>query len=615
MNFIKNRISLGSALIIVVIILIVRVNHKPQNYLSYDNFGSYLYLPSLFIYNDLKLDNMHIYKEINEKYNCTPNFYQVVSGPNGNLLIRFYMGMAVIFLPFFLLGHLIANITGYPADGFSLPYQWALFLGGLIYTIIGVFILRKVLLKFLADRIVAITLIMIYWGSITTLFVVYGNDSPHGYLLALYGFLLWFTIKWHETLKIRYAVFLGIVIGMILLARPSEIIAVFIPLLWGVDNLGALKEKYKLIIKKKFHFIVCILVVFAFGSLQLLYYKVYAGKFFFFSYDDPGSGFDFLSPYFIKTLFGFRKGIFIYSPVLLLMLTGLFIIYKQNRKLFYPLFVFTLLNFFIICSYSSLISYGYRAFVQSFAVLSISLGYFIKFIYDLNRKIWLKILFSLFLLLILLYNVSLSNQIFMGKIDGSRTTKEYFLKVFFKNRIDEDDKKLLLVERSKTAFEEMPNDREYIISRMECIDFESIEENKQSNYDSTFAFSGKYSFRMDSIMIYSPGYKIPYDELSDNYYVWIRASVYVYPVNDIIDNEALLVVSFQYEGVNHKYRAFSIKNEDFKVVQGKWNKISIDYLSPELRSRKEEVRVYVWYRGKKDIYIDDLKIEVFEPKN
>ena len=45
-----------------------------------------------------------------------------------------------------------------------------------------------------------------------------------------------------------------------------------------------------------------------------------------------------------------------------------------------------------------------------------------------------------------------------------------------------------------------------------------------------------------------------------------------------------------------------------------WNLITADYMTPELLSRSDELEVYVWYNGKENIWIDDLKIEFFNPK-
>ena len=41
----------------------------------------------------------------------------------------------------------------------------------------------------------------------------------------------------------------------------------------------------------------------------------------------------------------------------------------------------------------------------------------------------------------------------------------------------------------------------------------------------------------------------------------------------------------------------------------------MDYMTPEVRTQSDPVKVYVWYRGRGEIYIDNLMLEVFEPKH
>jgi hypothetical protein len=37
-------------------------------------------------------------------------------------------------------------------------------------------------------------------------------------------------------------------------------------------------------------------------------------------------------------------------------------------------------------------------------------------------------------------------------------------------------------------------------------------------------------------------------------------------------------------------------------------------MTPEVRSKKDELSVYLWFRGKTRAYVDDLKVEITEPE-
>ena len=38
------------------------------------------------------------------------------------------------------------------------------------------------------------------------------------------------------------------------------------------------------------------------------------------------------------------------------------------------------------------------------------------------------------------------------------------------------------------------------------------------------------------------------------------------------------------------------------------------YLTPEVRSEEDNLKIYLWHRGKQKIMIDDLRIHVYEPR-
>lgn len=43
-----------------------------------------------------------------------------------------------------------------------------------------------------------------------------------------------------------------------------------------------------------------------------------------------------------------------------------------------------------------------------------------------------------------------------------------------------------------------------------------------------------------------------------------------------------------------------------------WNLVCSDYLTPEVPRKTNDLKVYIWHRGKDKLYIDDLKVEIFE---
>ncbi len=615
----KNQLKSGSMLTIFVVILIMilisymRLTHPQKRYLSYDNMGYYMYLPALFIYDDIRIDDFSWVEEVNEKYNLTPTYYQFDAGDKDNRVIRFFMGMAILYSPGFAVGHQMALHSGYPADGFSPPYQQALVYWGLIVQLIGIIFTRKILRHFFSEKITAITLLVLYTGTILYFFSALGNDAPHVYLFTLTAIIGWLVIKWHETPNLNYAILLGFFTGLLVISRPSEVTIFFLILLWGISDRKSFASKMKMVWQHRTQLIYFALAGLIFLILQMAYWKTATSNFIFFPYTDASSTLDLSSPRFGWVLFSFRKGLLIYSPLIALSLIGFFFVYRKNKQVFWPLFIVFLLNLYLIASFSSLVSYGYRAFVQGFPLLAIPMGYTLQYLF--TRKIWKQVFMAIILILFIGLTMFQSWQIMMGYIHGSRMTPAYYKAIFLKDYVTSEDRKLLLIDRSATGIDVFTNEDDYEKTVLGMLDFEDPENDSKNKYDSTFAFGGNYAFRMDTNQLYSPLIRKKYHEITDDYYAWIRASVKVFPTSQESAENIYLTVSFHYRGKGHKWRAARSDRLDEPLQANQWNTLMLDYLTPEMRSPNEELRVFVWNPNKVKFYMDDFKVEAFVRKN
>ena len=79
------------------------------------------------------------------------------------------------------------------------------------------------------------------------------------------------------------------------------------------------------------------------------------------------------------------------------------------------------------------------------------------------------------------------------------------------------------------------------------------------------------------------------------------------------DNPADIVIHFSHRGEVYGYRDYSLEKN--KYVLGQWNKITVQYLTPEIiLSENDSIIAYVLLKGKKPLYIDDIYIEAFEKR-
>jgi hypothetical protein len=349
----------------------------------------------------------------------------------------------------------------------------------------------------------------------------------------------------------------------------------------------------------------------------MIYWKVITGSFLFYSYANPGEGFDFLSPHTWHVLFSFRKGWLIYSPIMVFALAGFYFLYKKNRGLFWPMIIFFMLNLYVVSSWTNwwyAESYGQRALIQSYAVLAIPMGFLIQDVFTWGRT-WLRAGFLFFALLLIAFNGFQIWQLRHGILDASRMTGAYYFATFGKTEVTDEQKKLLIIERPSTSREFFTDEENYEKRELAFLGFEKKDYDegiRQAHYDSMVFNSGKYSFRLDSNWGYSPNYDIKFKDLTKKDHVWVHASVNIFPTSDIHAHDALLVVTFSHRGKYYKYRGVRMSEEGFNVKPGQWNTITLDYITPEVRSKRDNLSIYVWYHGKEPLYVDDLVVEVFE---
>ena len=579
--------------------------------LSWDVFGYYLYLPATFIYNDLGLKDFSWLQHILDTYKPTIGFYQAYPGPTGDYILKYPMGLAILNAPFFFIGHFFAWILGFSRDGFSLPYQVAISMGGLIYSITGLWILRKVLLHFFRDKIAAFTMMLVVLGTNYFQLTAYDGAMPHNYLFTLYALILWMTIRWHSSPARRDAVILGAAIGLAILSRPTSAVIMLVPLLWGILDKDSVKRKWNLIRGNISHVILCILFLALFPFLQLIYWKIHSGSFFYYSYE-PTEKLRWIAPYLWQVLFSFKKGWLIYAPMMIFPLIGFYFLADKNKRAFFATFFFFLVNLAIISSWPTWWyggSLGQRTMMESYVILAIPLGYFLRRLVTFKPFIRFPVYF-VFLFFVLL-NLFQTWQYMTFKIDPSNMTWEYYRAIFGRTRISEESKQLIEGWQVSPG-SVLKNVGKFNVSTLNEYNFEDLNVSYSGNLVTHVVKNGQYAFKMDTGMPFSPGLLEEYGKISLKSPLGFRVSAWIYSEYPFSSNPGSLVVTSNHEGLNYRYESILFERENLKP--GEWNRVTLSYLAPESPDPKDIIQVYVWFRGTKELYVDDLKIELFEPK-
>jgi hypothetical protein len=171
---------------------------------------------------------------------------------------------------------------------------------------------------------------------------------------------------------------------MIILVQPANFIIVLIFLMYGIE-MGRLKtfirERLLFFRKNMGHILIMKLVAIVFILPQLFYWKYVTGCWIVFPFQEDG--FNFIQPQVKNVLFSVNKGLFFWSPILLIIIPGIFIMRKRDElnQWIFPMVVYFGIAVYIIASswwrYEG--GYGNRGFIESFVILAIPLAAFFDY--------------------------------------------------------------------------------------------------------------------------------------------------------------------------------------------------------------------------------------------
>jgi hypothetical protein len=400
---------------------------KYKNIILSDGKGYYAYLPAVFIYHDL---NLGFYDSIEKNYYYKNTYYDYRADDiQGHIIDKYYCGTAVLMLPFFLQAHALSHVLGLPADGYSKLYPIFINIAAIFYLIVGLFFLKR-LLNFYTTNTSIVTFVLAAFAFGTNLFF-YAITEPamsHVYSFfsitaALYYFKR-LTINFNSKHLYLFALFFGLTI----LIRPVNGLVLF-ALPFMCNKPRQLSDMITLLFKNIYQTILSVFIVFIIISIQLILYKLQTGKFFVDAY--RYEHFNWLKPEFINILFSYKKGLFVYTPLIFLSLAGLIFLFKQNR---YQLYTFT--GFFILLTYVLSCwwcwfyggSFGLRAYIEFYTLFAILMTMALA---NITNKLFKKLYYSLIVSTIIICLIQ-TYQYRYYQIHWAEMTKEKYWGVFLR---------------------------------------------------------------------------------------------------------------------------------------------------------------------------------------
>lgn len=312
--------------VIAAIMVLAQFNDKrwkPLEVFDFDAGGYYAYLPTILLdHAPARVDSLEARLKHQQG---APRFTKLgVLRLPGNLAISKYpLGVALADLPWFGGAHAWARLTGQPANGISRPYQQAMMLAGLFHGLLGLWLLRRLLCHLWPnnDGVVAWTLAGVGLGTNAFCYFSYEAAMAHAPLFLWQTALLTCVVRWYETFRPRYALGMGLFLGLAVLTRPTEIVFALLPLTWGLTTWAALRQRPALLVQQVGALAKAALIALLVIGLQPLFWQLVTHHWYIYTYQHEG--FNFLHPHLIDGLFSYRKGWLLYTPIVVLMLLGL----------------------------------------------------------------------------------------------------------------------------------------------------------------------------------------------------------------------------------------------------------------------------------------------------
>lgn len=409
--------------------------------ISWDVSGYYLYLPSIFIYKDIK--KLEFKPALDQTYYPSSSPYQSFLHWSGHQVMKYTCGMAILYLPFFLLAHSVAIVTGQLADGYSPIYQFFISFGSLMYAFLGLVLLRKLLLRYFADKVTAVALLVLILATNYFDYASITGAMAHNYLFTLYAALMISIDNFYKTLRWRWMYVGAGLIGLMVLIRPTEIISLILVVGWKIDSVQMLKDRFKWYITSIKNVMMGAGCFLFFPTIQVIYWKYVSSEWIVYSYQEQGFSW-FEGHHILQGLFSYRAGWLVYTPVMILCLLSLVWNWIKKQAWTWMTAAFLLVSLYLTFAWDEWTyggSLGQRSMVQHYPVFLLAMMPMIKDL--LTSKLFQWALYC-FIGLCIYYNLWLTHQAHRGGIyEAGMMNKAYFWHTLFKSKNDLEAKKIL----------------------------------------------------------------------------------------------------------------------------------------------------------------------------
>lgn len=571
-----------------------------------DGSGYYAYLTAVMVHHTTDFTKIYELEKSRRGLDYTAHYFHE---KDGKMVNKYYLGTALMLLPFFLLASMYSFITGMPVDGYNILYQYAVSMGAAIYLALGLLATRKLLASFhIRKEVQMITLIALLFGTNLFYYSFLHPSHSHVYSFAAIAFFALMMRRFFVEASSRSLFLSALLLGLVMLIRPTNVLVLAsLPFLTGNFNTLSLR------IRQLFSKPVMLLLLFVFFVsvffIQPLFNYIQTGEWYLWSYTKEG--FRFESPALYSFLFSYRKGFFVYTPLMFLIVPALFKLFQISRYylvtfVFYFLVVALFLSSWWNWYFGD--SYGMRAMIDHFSLLSIPLALFFNQLYDIRYG-----KAGLFLVLASLVSLNLvqTYQYHAGILHPDSMTKEKYWHIFFKTD-----------NAYKNIFGSLPEpfygDLNQKTSLTFLNDMETPSKFWTSNglVTSENAYSGGTVAGLNQSNIYSPTLVLhvkDFDSTACEKYVSVSLMFKEIEAN-AVGNALLVYAATDLSNQLTFYKTFKVKQiPDARINE--WRNAVFGFKVPAWINRTRVIKVYVWNKEAGNFQLDDFEVNIynFEP--
>ncbi|MFP4471813.1 MAG: hypothetical protein ACLFPE_14110 [Bacteroidales bacterium] len=589
--------SFTPEILLVVYLLLFLVVKQP--YLNHDRViisdgkAYYGYLTAIFIYHDFSYDFIEEYER--KYYSEDPGTWKEFRTPAGSGVVnKGFPGLAVLFLPFFLIAHLLSLLLGFPVDGYSIMYQYVMGLSAIFYFWLGLKVLQKLLRTWeFQENLIAAVLALIALGTNIIYYTLKEGTMGHVYSFAMIGLFMYLVRLAALHFAPKFLFLAALTFSLIITIRPTNgLVILLVPVVCGSA------EGFTRLIRNIFSSwktaAISLAAVMAFPWMTMLLWYLQSGRWIAYSYGEEG--FDFLNPHFFQILLSFEKGWFLYTPVAFLSMAGLIWLFQNRRVMFYWTAAFLVVFVYVASSwwawaYTS--NFGQRIFVDLYAVVGLLLAFAWLLV---RRSKWLKHLTRILLVFLVALNGLQFYQHYTFIFPPGKITAQKYADAFFRlvpaARTDFPDS---LVVKKEVFYNDFEKDYGWI--------------NRGSVTD-TLSYEGCCASMAGLVNPYSIGFLTDINPLLHSSHPWVKVSGQIY--SNQRRSNARLVIQLENEDGYFFYSPFYLKTWNRK---NKWTYMEFATPLPPLQSAGDKLRVFFYHMNDEELFlVDNLTVEVISMK-